>query len=98
MTKKREDKIKRLRRHGEPIIVNSKAYGKHERAPRFTYKPRTESPSLKKFSDLNGKANGIAKVIKLLQSKGSGHGRGHGTDASVGGTVSTRCLVVGPHI
>ena len=27
MAKKKEDKIKRLRRPGEPIIVNSKAYG-----------------------------------------------------------------------
>jgi len=63
MAKKKEDKIKRLRRPGEPIIVNSKAYGKHERAPRFTYTPRTESPSLKKFSDLNGRVNGIAKAI-----------------------------------
>ena len=63
MAKKREDKIKRLRRPGEPIIVISKAYGKHERAPRFTYTPRTVSPSLKKFSDLNGRVNGIAKAI-----------------------------------
>jgi len=63
MAKKKEDKIKRLRRPGEPIIVNSKAYGKHERAPRFTYTPKTVSSSIKKFSDLNGRANGIAKAI-----------------------------------
>jgi hypothetical protein len=63
MAKKKEDKIKRLRLPGEPVIVNSKAYGKHERAPRFTYTPLTVIPALKKFSDLNPRANGIAKAI-----------------------------------
>ena len=62
MSKKKKDKVKRLRRPGEPII-HSKAYGKHERAPRFTYTPKTVSPSIKKFSNLNGRANGIAKAI-----------------------------------
>ncbi|CAN5243119.1 hypothetical protein BH09BAC3_BH09BAC3_24440 [soil metagenome] len=35
MAKKKEEKIKRLRRPGDPIIVNSKAYGKHERVRSF---------------------------------------------------------------
>ena len=76
MAKKRDDKIKRLHRPGEPIIVNSKAYGKHARASRFTYTPRTVSPSLKKFSDLNGRVNGISlQLVYLNQEHNSYEGR-----------------------
>lgn len=63
MAKKEVSEIKRLRRPGDPVIVNSKAYGKHERSPRYTYTPKTVSPALRKFAELNTQANRIAKAI-----------------------------------